>query len=250
MTFRVFIAVSHETERSLYAKLLPSTRDQLQIVTRADANRPLIDQLRSASEVCDIIVYDPSLDSGAGLSLWLHSEPKAVLCCWCTDPGSALECMKAGPVFVLTNASTAVDVDIAFRRCTRLVRSTANSAMIAKSPTAEYAPEVVALPHLRGIEVRACESIVHVEGQGNYTNVVFAKEPKLMLSRTIGDYEEILAGAGFVRVHRSHIVNMRHVRRVIPGKIPRIVLTNGDVVSVSDRYREILMSKLNIIKRK
>jgi two-component system LytT family response regulator len=71
-----------------------------------------------------------------------------------------------------------------------------------------------------------------------------------MLSRTIGDYEEILSGAGFIRVHRSHIVNMRHVRRIIPGKIPRIVLTNGDVVSVSDRYREMLMSKLNIIKRK
>jgi DNA-binding LytR/AlgR family response regulator len=250
MMFRVFVAVSHETEQSLYAKLLPTTRDQLQIVTRAATNRPLTDQLRSAADVCDIVVYDPSLDSGAALAIWLHSEPRAVLCCWCTDPGSALECMKAGPVFVLTNASSAVDVDIAFRRCTRLVRSASSNAMIAKSPIAEYAPDVVALPHLRGIEVRSCESIVHVEGQGNYTNVVFAREPKLMLSRTIGDYEEILSGAGFIRVHRSHIVNMRHVRRIIPGKIPRIVLTNGDVVSVSDRYREMLMSKLNIIKRK
>jgi DNA-binding LytR/AlgR family response regulator len=250
MMFRVCIAVSHETEQSLYAKLLPTTRDQLQVVTRVDMNRSLIDQLSGAVDVCDIVLYDPSLDSGAALALWQHAEPRAVLCCWCTDPRSAIECMKAGPVFVLTNASTAIDVDIAFRRCKRLVRSTATTAMIAKSPSAEYAPSVVALPHLRGIEVRSCESIVHVEGQGNYTNVVFAREPKLMLSRTIGDYEDILAGAGFIRVHRSHIVNMRHVRRVIPGKTPRIVLTNGDIVSVSERYRERLMSKLNIIKRK
>ena len=247
---RVFIALTAKTEQALYSKLLPTTRDELQVVTRLDESRPIVEQLRSAIQTCDVVVYDPSLDSGAALSLWQHTEPKALLCCWCTDPGSALECMKAGPVFVLTDASTAVDVDIALRRCKRLVRSALSNAMIAKSPVAEYAPEVVALPHLRGIQVRSCESIVHVEGQGNYTNVVFAREPKLMLSRTIGDYEEILSGAGFIRVHRSHIVNMRHVRRVIPGKIPRIVLTNGDVVSVSERYREMLMSKLNIIRRK
>ncbi len=66
MMFRVFIAVSHETELSLYAKLLPTTRDQLQIVTRAATNRPLIDQLRSAADGC---IQSPEQFCAAGVRI-------------------------------------------------------------------------------------------------------------------------------------------------------------------------------------
>lgn len=251
MVVRVCIALSAATEQLFMSRLLPTTRDEVVIMARVDVTIPIIPQVLSVTEQCDLVIYDPSLDDGHGLMLWRNKHIVTPVCCWCTNPDDVARCAGVNPLLILLDRSSAVDVDVAIRRCKRMIRaSNSTGEWVARSPEAEYRPEVVGFPHMLGIEVCPCESIVHVEGQGNYTNVVFDGKPKLLLSRTIGDYEEVLSRAGFVRVHRSHIVNLRHVRRVMPGKVPRLLLTNGDVVSVSERYRSMLLGKLNVIKRR
>jgi len=249
MNIRVCVAMSAQSEQKLFSKLLPSSTDGIHVVARLRENKQLRAELASCMDAVDLVLYEPNADDGASLDLWCDSQTEAQLCCLCSGPEQALECLQAGAMFVLFDTSTAIDVDVAIRRCKRVLQSRSRQ-MIARSPEPAYTPEVIALPHMHGIEVRACDPIVHVEGQGNYTYVVFAREPRLLLSRTIGDYEDVLGGAGFLRVHRSHIVNMKHVRRIVPGKTPRLVLSNGDVVSVSDRYKGILLRKLNVVKRK
>lgn len=249
MSIRVCIALSANAEQSIFSKLLPSAVDEIVVTARLNTAEEVHNRLASYLNDVDLVMYEPSINGGSSLALWRNAETDVQLCCLCDGPLQALESIQAGAMFVLFSSSTVVDVDVAIRRCKRMLRSQTRR-MIVRSPEAVYEPDVIALPHMHGIEVRSCESIVHVEGQGNYTYVVFEREPKLLLSRTIGDYEDLLLNAGFLRVHRSHLVNMKHVRRVIPGKTPRLVLSNGDQVSVSDRYKGMLMRKLNVVKRK
>lgn len=251
MIVRVCIALSEVAEQAFVSQLLPTTRDELIVVARMDPHLPVISQLLPVLDQCDLVLYDPSIDNGMGLSLWSHHGVTVPLCCWCSDPCDIDRCGAAAPLLTLCGSSSGIDADVAIRRCKRIIRNRASApSMIARSPEPEYRASIVSFSHTNGIEVCSCESIVHIEGQGNYSNVVFLEKPRLVLSRTIGDFVDELSGEGFVRVHRSHIVNLRHVRRLVPGKVPRLHMANGDRVSVSDSYRDLLLGKLNIIRRK
>jgi two-component system LytT family response regulator len=121
---------------------------------------------------------------------------------------------------------------------------------VLREPQSPFPSDVVALPVLDGYTICNAERIVRIHGEGSYCRVVFHKEPAMTLTRTIGEYDALLAGAGFVRVHRSNLVNMRHIRRYIRGRTPSLVMSNGDLVEVSASYKETLMGSLLAPRRR
>ena len=60
-----------------------------------------------------------------------------------------------------------------------------------------------------------------------------------MVSHTLKDYESILTDYGFVRVHKSHLVNMKYVSRM--DRDGFLWLQNGESVPVSRRRKEEVM---------
>jgi two-component system, LytTR family, response regulator len=55
------------------------------------------------------------------------------------------------------------------------------------------------------------EEIIRLEASSNYTNVYFTNKRRMLTARVLKDYEEILQPLGFVRTHRSHLVNSKYV---------------------------------------
>lgn len=250
MRMHVFIAATPAVEKQLCSKILPSVAQGLQIVGRLSDEHTLLHQI-AEQDFVDVLIYDPVVDDCALLEHLSTVLPDVLVCCWCSRTDDVLPALRAGVLAVFLDSSSATDIDIALSRCRRLVEQRHVAADETMQNTAQVASSnVVALPHTRGIEVRSTESIIHVQGEGNYTSVVFDGEPPLLLSRTLGDYEDVFRNAGFLRVHRSHIVNLAHVRRVIRGKNSRAVMKNGDEVEISDRYKRMLLQKLNVVKRK
>jgi two-component system LytT family response regulator len=80
--------------------------------------------------------------------------------------------------------------------------------------------------------------------------VIFVNDPPIILSRTIRDYAPVLEHSGLLRVHRSHLVNIVHVRRILRGKTPRLLMCNGDEVDVSTSYRDKLFAAVRIVERR
>lgn len=200
----------------------------------------------------DLVLYDPALDDGEMLVQWQEDVGlMPVLVCWTREPAYAVLAFEAGAAHYLMDRCSPLDAQLALDRCARrIARRSAPMRLAERAPEAPYRSNVISLPVTAGIEVRQRDRIVHVHGEGNYTRVVFDGEPSIVLSRTIGDYEPMLQRAGFLRVHRSHLVNLIHVRRLLRGKSSRILMSNGDEVDVSDRYREVLFDALNIVRRR
>ncbi len=82
------------------------------------------------------------------------------------------------------------------------------------------------------------KDIIRCEGDDNYTRFYFQKEKMLVVSRTLKEFEEILADYHFVRVHKSHLVNMDYVNRF--DREGLIWLTNGNSIPVSRRKRQYI----------
>lgn len=88
------------------------------------------------------------------------------------------------------------------------------------------------------------DEIVRLEGSGNYTNFFLRDGTKMLVSRTLKEYETLLDGQAFVRVHKSCIVNLGFVRKFFVKKEGELELTDGQQVKISRRRAQMFMDRI------
>ncbi|WP_291843734.1 LytTR family DNA-binding domain-containing protein [Maricaulis sp.] len=96
------------------------------------------------------------------------------------------------------------------------------------------------------VEYIPVRDILGATAQGNY--IALHLEDRDVLHRTtMAQLEDALGNAGFVRIHRSHLVNPACISMARSrGESFRIVeLTNGTQLPVSDRYRNEVRAQLD-----
>ena len=78
----------------------------------------------------------------------------------------------------------------------------------------------------------------------NYTRIIFRDEAEKIVSRTLLEFENLLTPLGFIRIHRSHLVNLANVVRYIKAQGGLVELRTGELLKVSTKYKEDLLNKL------
>lgn len=78
--------------------------------------------------------------------------------------------------------------------------------------------------------------VVWCEADVNYTNLHLNDERRFVSARTLKDYEDMLTPLGFLRTHRSYLVNRAHVDHL--DRSGFVVLRNGKRVEVASRRKE------------
>lgn len=87
--------------------------------------------------------------------------------------------------------------------------------------------------------------ILCIKGENNYSEFHLADKRKLLISKTLKEYEEQLATQGFFRIHKSSLVNLQHVRRLLKGDSLCVELSNGTRLDVSMRRKNALLQILD-----
>lgn len=108
----------------------------------------------------------------------------------------------------------------------------------------EHGAKTIALPELNGFAIVDVDKIVRCEGLRNYTRIIFRDEPEKIVSRTLLEFENLLTPLGFIRIHRSHLVNLANVVRYIKAQGGLVELRTGELLKVSIKYKEDLLNKL------
>jgi DNA-binding LytR/AlgR family response regulator len=85
-----------------------------------------------------------------------------------------------------------------------------------------------------GLLALGVETIERIDGSDDYSEV-WANGRGYLLYRRLAEFEELLAPAGFMRVHRSHIVSLAHIAaaRALEGGRLELRMRSGAVVVVS-----------------
>jgi two-component system LytT family response regulator len=102
----------------------------------------------------------------------------------------------------------------------------------------------IALPDSNQIEFVNPSQIIHCQGENNYTYVFLKDNRKLLISKTLKEFEELLDEYGFIRVHRSHLINLNEVKSYVKREGGYLVMSNGASVSISRSKRDGLVKKL------
>ncbi len=105
----------------------------------------------------------------------------------------------------------------------------------------------IALPVAKGYRFINPYNIVYTESSNSYTTFILSDKEKIMISKGLYQFEEILAGFGFIRCHASHMVNRLFVKKfykVIGGH--ELLLSNGVKIPVTPMYVPVVKQALRL----
>lgn len=108
----------------------------------------------------------------------------------------------------------------------------------------EEVPKRLALPLMDGLEIVAPSEIRYCEAADNFTHFHLVDGRKLLICRKLKYYTELLAPAGFYRIHRSSVVNLGLVKRYHRGKGGAVVLDDGTELPVAAARKQQLLALL------
>lgn len=94
------------------------------------------------------------------------------------------------------------------------------------------------LPTLEGYVFVNFEDIVHAEAGGAYSVFSLINRTEIIVSKPLGNFEERLLNHDFIRVHKSHIINLGQVLKYIRGEGGHVVMTTDVTVPVSRQRKD------------
>lgn len=105
----------------------------------------------------------------------------------------------------------------------------------------------IALPTSEGFVFIVKDDIVRCESTDNYTNFYLTDGTKVLVSKTLKHFDEILSPHGFFRVHQSHLINLSHLQKYHKGEGGYAIMSDSSSVMVSRRKKTEFLDCLSRI---
>lgn len=106
-------------------------------------------------------------------------------------------------------------------------------------------PTKIALPQQNEIRYVGVKDIVRCEASNAYTYFYFVNRDKILISKPLKEYEELLAPHGFIRAHQSHLVNPSFVNSLLKEDGGILLMNDGTKIPVSKARKEFVKAILS-----
>lgn len=98
--------------------------------------------------------------------------------------------------------------------------------------------EYMAVSSLDKIELIHMSEIIFCKADGKYTDFFLLNGKKIMSSRNLGEYSNLLDNNYFFRIHHSYIINLRHITKISKKDGYFCEFSNGFILPVAKRRQE------------
>ena len=95
------------------------------------------------------------------------------------------------------------------------------------------------------IHIVNIKDILRCESNINYTEFFFLDAKRIVVSKTLKEFEDILSDQGFYRVHQSHLVNTKMIKEFVKTEGGHLIMLDGKMVPVSTRKRPEVVKMLD-----
>jgi two-component system LytT family response regulator len=177
----------------------------------------------------DIVFLDVEMPEMSGLELLKHfPERKFYVIFTTAHEKYALPALKASATDYLVKPLSPQDVYDALQKCIAAKRNIAHK----KNPQHK-----ISLTVSQELLIINTDDIIQVEAHNNYSHFYFTNRPKVIVSKTLREYDEMLSGKGFYRVHQSHLINLSHIESINSSDGDFIMLSNNLRAELSRRKK-------------
>ena len=102
----------------------------------------------------------------------------------------------------------------------------------------------IAVPTRHGFQYLEIDEILMISGEGSYARVRFLNGNEMVVTKIIKDFEQILKDRGFLRVHKSYLVNLRYIEELRKDDSGYLVMKEGIRVPISLKDKDQILNSL------
>lgn len=250
-SIKAIIVDDEENSRLLLQNLLQVYCPTVQVLALADGPATAFTAiLQHQPDLIFLDVRMPSSDEGFQLLESLGNVDFAVIFTTSYDE-YAIRAIKFAALDYLLKPINILELQQAvqrFQQQQQLLNTNAQKEAIgtlAQSTKQNYF-EKIGLPSLEGLTFVHISQIVHCEADGNCTIFHLLDKRKILVTKTLKYYDELLHSKGFHRVHGSYLVNLKHVLKYY--KEGTLEMSNGATVFVSARKKKAFLARLQSLE--
>lgn len=107
----------------------------------------------------------------------------------------------------------------------------------------KHYPDKIALPFQNGVIFTEIKNILYCESENNYTRFYVVEGRNYLVSKTLGDIQEVLEERNFLRVHRQFLVNLNHIKKYVRGEGNYLILSNDINIPVARNKKDKLIER-------
>ena len=184
-------------------------------------------------EKVDLIFLDISMPDISGLQLVQTLSPGPLIIFTTAYRNYAVESYEVNALDFLLKP-------IAFERFMVAINK-ATAAILSKNATVtEDEATVLIKSGPQAYRVKLAD-ILYLEKDRNYLTV-HVKDKQILIRENMSDIFELVPAAGFVRVHKSYVVAIRHITMIEMHQLT----INGEKIPIGVTYRESLRARLGM----
>lgn len=110
----------------------------------------------------------------------------------------------------------------------------------SKKATSPFSSKI-SVPVFDGIEIIRMDEILYLKSDGNYSEIILLGEKKIIASKTLKYFTSFLPLQQFIRIHKSHLVNLNHIKKYLKSEGGEVQMINNDVLPVSRNKRDEIL---------
>jgi len=229
--------------RNILKKMLTTFCEGVDIIGEAESVKTGIEAIKSLNP--DLVLLDIQMQDGTGFDLLEKINKKTFKLIFVTSfDNFAIKAFKFSAVDYILKPVDPDNLIEAIKRVKGMetINDFENKIDVLISNISGL--DKIALASSDGVRFVKIDDIIRCESDNNYTMFYLMSKEKIMVSKTLKEFEVMLSGINFHRVHKSHLVNLKYVSKYIPGEGGYLVLEDGSHVDVSRRKKEGLMKVL------
>lgn len=140
-----------------------------------------------------------------------------------------------------------VDIDELKQAVEMIEKTTTAAGKIVKATAIRRLElnSMISLPIKEGMIYHSVSDILWIESNGNYCTFHTQDRKKYVVSKNIGEYEDMLPEKEFFRVHKSYLINIRKVRKYIRTDGYFVEMDDGAIVEISRRKKDEFLHLMN-----
>jgi two-component system LytT family response regulator len=112
-----------------------------------------------------------------------------------------------------------------------------------------FEPNKLIIPASHGITTVLIDDIVRLEADGCYTTIILDKHEKIVISKTLKEFEEKLPKERFYRTHKSHLINLKFFKEFSNLDGNYVVMSDGSKIELSRRKAPEFIQKIKTIMK-
>ncbi|MEZ5197004.1 MAG: LytTR family DNA-binding domain-containing protein [Bacteroidales bacterium] len=240
---RTIIVDDEPHMRQTLNKLLQKHCPNVKIVDMAGSVSSGLESIRKHHP--DLVLLDIKMDDGTGFDLLRQAEPIDFKIIFITAYDQyAVEAFRFSALdYLLKPIIPAYLAGAVYRAEEQKIRDLEIQLGNLKNNlgTQDVSKKKIILKTLENIHILAVEDILYCASDSNYTTFYLANSNQIVVSKTLKEYEDLLKGSGFFRVHKSFLVNLSKINRLEKSEGGNLIMSNNEKIPIGASRKEQLM---------